>query len=141
MDPLSLQILILKRIGLTDVLQALDHNMPANTEISIPAGTYLRRKILKILLFRLHSVSHPFIGVIIAASHVLFKYVSSFPMQCSAQMLQQHIQRLIRRFFQQRNTKALVDDSLQILNTPHIIMLLTIPGHRRTFTAPFKKSS
>ena len=55
-------------------------------------------------------------------------------MQRFSQVLQQHLQRLVRRFLQQGDAKPLVDDGLQILNAPHTAVLLAAPASRRGFT-------
>ena len=91
MDALPLQVLVLKGVALSDLLHALNDNMPADSEIPIPAGTYLRRDVLKAVLFRFHPVGCPFIGVIVAAGFVLLKYIGPLPVQGISQVLQQHL--------------------------------------------------
>ena len=83
---------------------------------------------MKVLLFRLHSVSHPLIGVVVAAGLVLLKDVGPLPVQGFPQMFQQHLKGLVRRLLQQRGAKPRVDDGLQILNASHIALLPM--GHR-----------
>ena len=103
--------------------------MPADAEIPIPAGAHLGWDILKVLLFRLHPVGHPLIGVVVAAGLVLLEYIGPFPVQRLPQMLQQHDKGLIRRLLQQGGAKALVDDGLQILDAAHTaVMLLGLSG-------------
>ena len=116
MDALPLQVLVLERVRLPNILQAFNDDMLVDAELPIPACTYLRRDVLETLLFRLHPVGHPFVGVVIAAGLVLLEYVGPFALQRFSQMLQQHLQRLVRCFLQQGDTKALINDGLQILN-------------------------
>ena len=131
MDVLPLQILILKGVSLPDIFQAFDDNVPANTELPIPACTHLRGNILKVFLFRFYPVSHPLIGVVVTAGLILLKYIGPFSGQCFSQMFQQHFQRLVRGLLQQSDTKTLIDDGFQILNVAHAAVLLTASTARR----------
>ena len=126
-DVLPLQVLILEGIRLPNVFQILNDDMPAYTEIPIPVGAHLRRDILKVFLLRLHPIGRPLIGIVIFAGLVALKYIGAFPVQRLSQMLQQHLQRLIRSLLQQGDAKPLIDDGLQILNTPHTAVLITAP--------------
>ena len=139
MDALPLQILILKRIRLPDLLQIPDHDMFAYAELLIPARTHLRGNILKISLFRLRSFGHPFIGIVVAACLVLLEDISPLPMQRFSQMLKQHFQRLIRRLLQQSNAESLIDHGLQILHALHPAVLLTASDARFISAGPFVK--
>ena len=139
MNALTLQILVLKGSVLPDVFQPLDDNMLAGAEIPVPAGAHLSGNILKVFLFRLHPIGHPFIGVVIAAQLVLFKYVGPLPVQRLSQMHQEHIQRIIRSLLQQGHPKALVDDNLQILNAPHITVPLMGLHGWDAFSHPFNQ--
>ena len=91
MDALTLQVLVLKGVGLPDIFQALDDDMPADSEIPIPTGANLRRDILKILLLRFHPVGRPLVSVVVTAGFVLLEYVGSFPVQRLSKVLQQHL--------------------------------------------------
>ncbi len=138
-DILALQGLILKGVCLPNIFQTFDDNMFANTKLPIPACTYLRGKILKILYFRLHSACRPLIGVVVTAGRVLFKYIGSLPVQRFSQMLKQHCQRLIRCLLQERDTKPFINDGLQILNALYTMIMLTCPIGRSIFAGLFKK--
>ena len=116
MDALPLQILILQWVRLPNVLQALNHNVLAHAELPVPACAHLRGDVLQALLLRLYPICRPLIGVVIAAGLILLKYVRPLPIQRLSQVLQQHLQRLIRRLLQQGDAQALIDDGLQILN-------------------------
>ena len=100
MDPLPLQVLVLEGIRLPDIFQVLNDDMFPGFKLQVPAGAHFRRDILKVLLFWRYPVGHPFIGVVIAARIVLLKDISAISIQCFSQMLQQHLQRLIRRLLQ-----------------------------------------
>ncbi len=134
MNLLPLQVLIRKRIRFPDILQTPNDDMPADAEIPIPVGTHLRRNILQILLFRLHSFCRPLIGIVIPTRLIPLKDISPLSLKRFPQMLQQHLQRLIRRLLQQGHTKPLIDDSLQILNAFHPAVLTTVPVNRHFFT-------
>ncbi len=136
---LTFQILILEGFRLPNILYTLDNDMLADAEIPIPACTYLRGNILKILPFRLHSFCRPLIGIIISAGFVLLKDISTFSVQRFPQVLQQHLKRPVRRLLQQCNAKALINNSLQILNALYTAVLLTISDARQTFTCHFQK--
>ena len=137
-NPLPLQVLILKRVRLPNILQAFNDDMLADAELPVPACAHLRGDVLEALLFRLHPVGRPFVGVVVAAGLVLLEYIRPLPVQRLPQMLQQHLQGLIRRFLQQGNAKALVDDGLQILNAAHAAVLLAGPGSRSALPGPFQ---
>ena len=139
-DALPLQVLILEGVGLPDVLHILDDDMLADPEVPIPAGAYLRRDVLEVLLFRLHPVGRPLIGVVVSAGAVLFEDIGPFPIQRLPQMLQQHLQRLVRRLLQQSGAKALVDDRLQVLDALHLTVPLADLSGWSAFSSPFKRS-
>ena len=121
MDALPLQVVILEGVCLSDVFQILNDDVLADAEIAIPAGAYLRGDVLKMVLFGRHPAGYPLIGVVVAAGLVPLKDVGPLSAQRLSQVLQQHIQRLVRSFFQQGDAEALVDDGLQILNALHTV--------------------
>ena len=86
MDVLLPENLKLKRIRFPDILQALNDNMLSDAEIPIPAGAHLWWNILKILLFRLHPVCRPLIGVVIPTCLVPLKYIGPFPLKRFSQV-------------------------------------------------------
>ena len=133
-DALPRQLLVLKGLHLPNILHVLNDDMSPNAEILIPTGAYLRGDILKVLLFRLHAIRHPLIGVVVAAGLVLLKYIGPLPLQGFPQVLQQYLKGLIRGLRQQSDTKALVDDGLQILNALHAAVLLVCLDHRSAFS-------
>ena len=134
-DALPLQVLILKRIRLPNILHVLYDDMPADAEIPVPAGAHLRGDILKVLLFRFHPGVHPLIGVVVAAGLVLLKDIGPLSIQRFSQVLQQHPKRLIRGLLQQSDTKTLVDNGLQILNASHAAVLLMSLYDRSAFSS------
>ena len=140
MNALPLQVLVLKRFRLPNVLQALNDDVPAHAELLIPAGTNLRRDVLKALLLRPYAFGRPLVGVVVAPGLVLLEYVGPLSVQRFSQVLQQHLQRLIRRLLQQGNAKALVDDGLQILNALYAAVPLMGPGGRSALSGLFKKA-
>ena len=130
LDLLPLQVLVLKRLRLPNILHVLNDDMPADAEIPVPAGAHLRRDVLKVLPLRLHPGGHPLIGVVVPAGLVLLKDIGPLPVQRLSQVLQQHLKRLIRGLLQQSDTEALVDNGLQILNVAHPAVLLMNPHDR-----------
>ena len=139
MNALALQVLILKRVRLPDILQAFYDDVLADAELPVPACAHLRRDVLEALLFRLHPVGHPFVGIVIAAGLILLEYVGPLPVQRASQMLQQYLQRLVRCLLQQGDTKALVNDSLQILDALYAAVPLMGPGGGSARPSPFQK--
>ena len=103
MNPLPLQVLIWKGIGLPDLLQIFNDDMPADAEILIPPSAYFPGYILKIVFFRLHPVSHPLVCIVITAGFILLKNIGPFPVQRLSQIFQQHLKRLVRSLFHQGN--------------------------------------
>ena len=140
MHALTLQVLVLKRIRLPDILQASDDDVLADAKLSIPACAHLRGDVLEALLFRLHPVGRPFIGVVVTAGLVLLKYVGPLSVQRISQILQQYRQRLVRRLLQQGSAKALVDDGLQVLNALYVAVPFLNPGSRSVLPSPIQTS-
>ena len=138
MNLLPFQILILKGLALADLFQVFNDNMFPDAEIPVPTGAHLRRDILKILLFRLHPVGRPLISIVIAAGLVPLEYVGSLPVQCLSQMLQQHLQRLIRSLLLQGNAKALIDDGFQILDALYFAVLPAVPVNPNVSSVPLQ---
>ena len=93
---------------------------------------------MQIILLRLHALSRPFVGIVVAPGRVPLKNIGPISMQRFSQVLQQHLQRLVRRFLQQGDAKPLVDYGLQILNSLHTAVLLMALRGQRTFFRLFK---
>ena len=130
-DALPVQGLKEEGVGLPDIFQVVDDDVPADAEVPVPAGAHLWGDVLQAVLLRSHSFGHPLIGVVVAAGLVFLEDIGPSPAQGPAQVLQQHLQRLVRGLLPQGDTEALVDDGLQVLNAPDAAGLLKVPGSRR----------
>ena len=141
MDILTFQVFILKRVGFPDIFQIFNDNIFTNTEITVPACTYLSGNILKIFFFRLHPVGYPLIGIIVVARLISFEYVGPFSVKRFSQIFQKNFQRLVRGFLHQSNPKTFIYDGFQILNTLYAIMRLAAFNGWQIFADLFKKLS
>ncbi len=128
-DVLLLQVLVLERVAVPDVLQVIDDDMPADAEIPIPAGADFRRHVLEVLLLRTHPGSRPLVGIVVAALRVFLKYIGPPALQGLPQIGQQHLQRLVRGLLQQGHPEPFVDDGFQILDALHHALLLLMVAY------------
>ena len=77
MDILTLQILVLERVRLPNILQIMDHDVFVFTKVPIPVCADFSRQILKHILCRHHPICHPLIGIVIVALRIPLKNIGT----------------------------------------------------------------
>ena len=88
---LPLEVLILKRVTLLNVLQICNHYIPVLSKISVPFSTYICLNILQDVLLRLHTDRRPFVGIVIPSKLILLKYICSLSLECLTYILKHNL--------------------------------------------------